>query len=119
MCRYPLDGTEARNRRRDQRGGGSFGRAEATPEGMVVHYRWNAPHPGTIRELFKLTPDGEMHLVGEGLIEGVTYRYTLVHRRPGVPAPVAEPAPAPAAELAAAAEPAPADVAEPAAAAVE
>lgn len=77
-----MDGTEAKNRRRDQRGGGSWGRAEATAEGMQVTYRWGAPHPGTITELFRLTPDGEMHLEGTGVIEGEQYRYTLVHRRP-------------------------------------
>lgn len=81
--RYPLDGTEAKNRRRDQRGGGCLGRAEVTPAGMVVHYRWGEPYPGEIRELFRLTPDGEMHIEAEGAIEGAPYRYTLIHRRPG------------------------------------
>lgn len=52
---------------------------------MVLHYRWGAPHAGYMRELFRLTPDGEMHIVATGVIEGATYEYTLIHRRPGDP----------------------------------
>eukprot|EP00892_Ulva_mutabilis_P010896 jgi/Ulvmu1/8179/UM040_0076.1 len=84
--RYPLDGTEAKHRRRDQRGGGSWGRAEATPEGMLIQYRWGHPYPGTLRELFRLTAGGtEMHLEAEGVIEGAPVRFRMIHTRPGAP----------------------------------
>jgi hypothetical protein len=85
---YSLEGgaaaaeAEARHRRRDLRGGGSFGSAEAAAGGGVrVRNRWNEPHAGTLDERFYCPEPGVMHVdavmvVGERRVE-----YRQIYRR--------------------------------------
>lgn len=80
--RYPLDGEVRKHRRRDLRGGGSFGRVEPAPSGGIYcSNRFSEPLAGSVSEHFYCPLPNLLHVDTVLTVRGKSVSYRQVYHK--------------------------------------